>query len=1267
MAGLLQSVHWSLIVVQARDEDEESESTAGASAPVSARVPRSGVAPGFLAPAARTGRGGHAFFVGGNAAPPPRRFRTARSPSGTSPGGHMFFVDIADGPKKPPPKPPQPGFMRSAERRLRMHGQHANPPPPPAMSATSSSVTPTAESSADSAPRSLGGFSSSGSVPRRAPVTTPVLRPWQRHARAMHADAAAAQHRGRQSASAVLTVSPSVAGAAEPGLDSAGERAESVLGGVDGDTGASARHASVDLGMTLSPSAFQQEMRRAAASVALTPAQVDPAAVEAQHNTAQRETAQRESAQRQVGQRESAQPAPAQQRASQRGTAQRETAQRESAKRATRQQGTAESAPARQRAAQRETAQHEAAQGKSPPRETAQRQMAPRQEEQRETSQLETAPEQDEQHEAPQPAAAAPARAKPEAAQREAAQPAAAAHARAIPEKARPEGAQRETAEVNIAQRGMALPQTQQRETARPAPEQQRAGQREITERETAQLDLAPRQPQQRGTAEAAREQQKTAQHESSLRATAKHDSGKRETAIQDVVLRTLEHRAPVPLHAEPQEGRLSIPPSVDDSARPNALAGSEQKQPLLQSSFSDADVVVADMGGGTGGGKGGRADMRFAGREELPGLGQGMDETARMLAELVAEHEGSLMDTAHSEGGPAAGDGDANGWTPAARNRGDARADTAGVEVTSRPELRVVTGAPAQTHAAPDGGLSGEWGRDADTAPDMAATRNLREGAAADAGMAEARRGRSRSPRMRALQPEAPHGPDLEELMAGLRAQLASLPVSPRSAAERRRDASHSASPTRLADPSRSPRTGTPPHAPPSSRSVPASPRAASPPPPAANLSTQRSAHSTSPRHSRMPSTAKRSPPPPHRAASSKSPAHPPEAAQRRSSTERVARSSARTTQRDASHSPLPSVRAGRESLASAPAAPDLRDSRHGTEDASLRHMHEHPQKPSDAPIRPHAADSPPAHGASLSAWELNGLRAQDSPSLSLSSAGTQSVSLSRDSLIAAEDHRGADSADAPFARSVLRMSSVLRDSVAMPAVPEDSALDGPVQSPVREFLARSSAGGAHFGSAGRRDARRTALYAPRPAARSDSETTVVSTDRWSLSAGGQVGRPRPEPSAVQSHGSTSVVNSSEFHSTRGGPARDAGPPIASRSSGRAPFDVGIAAAPAGGPYVADADSETTHGSGWTASAGAALRSPRRGVLDSDDSSICLPAPTLRPSSPRGITALVSTSSISSDAANPISTPKKKQRCGSPTLPAGPAVECRSAQQPLP
>ena len=206
------------------------------------------------------------------------------------------------------------------------------------------------------------------------------------------------------------------------------------------------------------------------------------------------------------------------------------------------------------------------------------------------------------------------------------------------------------------------------------------------------------------------------------------------------------------------------------------------------------------------------------------------------------------------------------------------------------------------------------------------------------------------------------------------------------------------------------------------------------------------------------------------------------------------------------------------------------------------------------------------------------------------------------------------------------------------MPVVPEDSELDGPLHSPStqRELLTR-------FSSAARREVRRAALYAAQPSARSESDTTVASTERRSLSLVGDPGRgaARLGRSIENSRGSTSVVNSSDFHSAHAGLPEDAG-----AAATRAPFDVGRGGAP-----DTDSDTTTTHGgSGWTGSAAGALRSPSeagRGCpLDSEDSSVCLPAPTLRPGSPHGAsTVLISSSSVSSDAANPISTPKKKQR----------------------
>eukprot|EP00892_Ulva_mutabilis_P009022 jgi/Ulvmu1/6492/UM003_0125.1 len=954
--------------VQADPNQNNCDEVVGAAAAAAARAPRPGVAPGFLAPGSRTGRGGHAFFVGGATTPQQRRGRASHNlGAGAAAGGHMFFVDIADGPKKPPPKPPQPGFMRSTERRLHMHGQHSASPlaPAPPESAYSSSLTPTAESSGASAGRSLGEVSSSDGGPWRAQVTTPVLRPWQRHTRAAaaHAAAAGAQHHGRRAAAAALTVSPSVPGAA-----------------------------------------------------------------------------------------------------------------------------------------------------------------------------------------------------------------------------------------------------------------------------------------------------------------------------------------------------------SAAAAAAPESPAASSSQQPGAAAARASEEVVAAGAGVRVGANEGAhRREVPSGGREQLPGVGQGMDETARMLAELVAEHEGSLMDTAHSEGGTAAGGaGDAGTGDEAVSTheaavlRAAARAAVGGPVETAvssqqgspAPELHVVTGVAAGVRGLPDETMHG--GTEQGVA--MPVGRECAAGMGHSVRPGQAR-SRSRSPRVQASHRESsPRGADLEQLMAGLRAQLASLPMSPRSAADRRRDASRStasASPTaRAADRSRSrsphtaalspisrdmpasnrsrsPRTSALSPARHSSGSAPTSPRATTARPPARQVSTQRSARSTSPRDSPMQPKTRRSVTPPRHRAPVTSPRHAAEAAADQGSTAEppLARSSKHTAQNAPSRSRRPSPRPAPDSRATA--APDPGDHPHTGQDASLRHMHEHPQKLPDAPRAPRGADVADAHGVSLAAWDMQGLTAHDSPSLSISSLESRSVSLSRDRLVAPDDPRGANSAEsrdpgAPFTRSTLHTSSVLRDSIAMPVVPEDSALDAPVQSPVREFLARSSmsGGGAHFGSTARRDARRTALFASRPAPRSDSDTTVASTDRRSLSLRGS-GVLRMDHSTLHSQGSTSVVNSSDFHSAHAGrelrpePGSAPVPRDSARTSGRAPFDVGHSTAPAGvldvlgtppgGYRGADSATTVTHGSGgsgWTASAAGARGSPRRGVLDSDGSSVDLPAPTLRPSSSRGAPVLVSMSSVSSDAANPISTPKKKQRC---------------------
>lgn len=250
--------------------------------------------------------------------------------------------------------------------------------------------------------------------------------------------------------------------------------------------------------------------------------------------------------------------------------------------------------------------------------------------------------------------------------------------------------------------------------------------------------------------------------------------------------------------------------------------------------------------------------------------------------------------------------------------------------------------------------------------------------------------------------------------------------------------------------------------------------------------------------------------------------------------------------------------------------------------------------------------------------AGAAHGLRSSD-PERYSGGPSTQEPAM-RSSSATAKDIRECRSSSM---RASQRASIVLRESIAMPAVPEDAPMEA-METPLREFLERTSDSGsvrrAHTssgptatGTSKHRGLVSSVLQFPTvgQSVEGDSATTVVSDGPEAV--GGLA--------ASHSQDSTSFARSSQdlggvFSSMQGD------------DRGLFPF-----------ASVSIGSQGTTVGSGGEQDMGGT-------VLDSGSSVL---APTFRPDSKRTDSSIIlSESSISSDAGNPLVTPKKKQRCAS-------------------
>lgn len=1235
---------------------EESTSLASCAVPRQS-AERPGISPGFLSGGTRTGRGGHAFFVGaGDFSPASGHDRSGRNSSPqrsasalSGHGGRMFFVDIADGPRKAPPKPPQPGFMRSAERRLHVNthaGGGTETGALPAASETSSSMTPSADagSEMDGWHRAAGTDGGKGGQPSAA---ARGLRPWQRH---MRGGGAAGANHGRLSGAASLTASPAAMPGPEPPFSVAVVASEDAQPPVTADMPGSAaepqhtQHAAgehpaqeaeeVDLSMTLSPAAFAQQIRKLARASASGGGSVRAAQIAKTESHRHSVTAQRSSA-------------------SQHGEEKRgRVVPQAGGCHGVKEDGFERSASSGD--AVESSALAGAAEGSACP----------------------TAAGEQGQH---VPAGSA--------------------------EEEQGPGVY-STRSMRSTLSG-AAGREQLPTVGQGADEAARMLAELVAEHEDSLMDTA------RSVGSAARGGEPSAGM-SALRQSA---SG--------LLVPPNDNVAGDEASSTPHHQRVAGGPPETVGALHVTTAAADGGSGLITSAAPDSGYLDAEPRAGRPAMDAKRGDMVNVARDVSPGVVHGRSRSPRarnsqpespsgpdleqLMAGLRAQlaalplsprsaaerrrgteqrptsapsspmervHPGGVsLDPAAPHVSMALGTGDRYALEVQERAGGQRAAQRPVAERSAHsasPHRRANLEHPADTAATGRHAL-----RPQSPADPLRAARSKADGA---------QRTSSRSP----------PAPQRTERVTtdGAQRTTSRSPPSRIHAARSTADKLHSAASRSINVQLRAARS-----------TADGVQRTASRSPPAP-LRTARSgveeAKRTASRNSPAPLSTEH---PPltdrNQRTTSRSPPAPPSAARSR------ARSTADTLGRTASHSPAAPLNPARSTedrepgtagqaaaatqlahaTTAAPAATVHDALNMSTRDLSLRHMHEHPQSRHEASRTAATSDK---LGAELRAPKLDqghvSLKTSTGPVVAAAEpreheaplrAAASTLSLSRDSLVApdgpvttssVESFLGsADSAAGlgeeayTHVKPTLRTASTLRESRTMAAVPEDAALEGPLQSPVREFLERSSgAGASRFSSAERRSVRKAALYAPQPRTRSESDTTVASAEQ-SVSVGGARGGPAAAgvgDSAAHSHGSTSVVNSSDFQSARAGASEDR-----DGRSPRAPYEVGRTrnfeerphlreSRPAQSAGSAAADGSTSEGSGWAASGGVLSDSAwaRGGVLDSDGSSICLPAPTLRPSTLQGTSSvLISTSSLSSDAANPISTPKKKQRCDPP------------------
>lgn len=216
------------------------------------------------------------------------------------------------------------------------------------------------------------------------------------------------------------------------------------------------------------------------------------------------------------------------------------------------------------------------------------------------------------------------------------------------------------------------------------------------------------------------------------------------------------------------------------------------------------------------------------------------------------------------------------------------------------------------------------------------------------------------------------------------------------------------------------------------------------------------------------------------------------------------------------------------------------------------------------------------------------------------------------------------------PSMRASQRGSVVLRESIAMPAVPEDA----PMETPLREFLERT--GGAGVGN----------LRVPAPPEWPPVEGPTAAGSSSRKGSASRVLQWTGVGQSTEAESATTVFSE--------GPDGDGGVAV-SQSQGSTSFvqssqDLGgVFSSMQGDDHGLFAFGSVSIGSHGTTLGSGGDHGGGGGLLESGSSVL---APTFRPDSKRTDSSIIlSESSINSDAGNPLITPKKKQRCCVPVI----------------